>query len=174
MQKRFFEIVIEGPFVLVKGFLMGFLYGGDKTYDYFFHRKSGIRRETLKEFLKEIFEFENYVHLCIEEKVHDKFIAAIEKSYPKIGLKVRSSHEIKSARFSLRYEIFNENLSKEAISLIEDLPADVELIDYKPVITVRNDAVGVEGYAPEHSYIATGSGKVQGDFNGIINYFLKI
>ena len=28
MPNKFSEIVIEGPFVLVKGFLMGYLYGG--------------------------------------------------------------------------------------------------------------------------------------------------
>ena len=59
MQKSFSELVIEGQFVLVKGFIMGFLHGSDQEFDYFFHRKHGIRRETFKEFIKELFEFES-------------------------------------------------------------------------------------------------------------------
>ena len=90
MVKSFSEIVIEGHFGLVKGFLMGFLYGGEKEFSYFFHRKSGIRRETFKDLLKELFEFENYVHLCIENSKVSKFNKAIEKSHDKIGLQVRS------------------------------------------------------------------------------------
>ena len=105
MAKGFSELVIEGPFGLVKGFLMGFIYGSGKEYNYFFHRKEGIRRETFKEILKELFEYENYVHVCLENEAVAKFSEAIDYAHEKIGLSV------KSAYFSFSYELFNEELS---------------------------------------------------------------
>ncbi|MBD3223891.1 MAG: hypothetical protein GF313_04130, partial [Caldithrix sp.] len=65
MSRKFSELVIEGPFMLVKGFLVGFLAVKNPEGRYFFHRKAGIRRETFKEFLKDFFELDNYVHLCL-------------------------------------------------------------------------------------------------------------
>ena len=174
MAKKFSEIVIEGPFVLVKGFLTGFLYGGDSEFNYFFHKREGIRRETLGEFLKEVFDFENFVHVCIESRVIDKLSAAVQKSNPKIGLKIKSVKEISSASFDFRYEIFNKELSDKAAALFDNLPAGVKTENYKPVVTIRNDAVGIEGYAPEHAFIATGSGKVNGEFDSVMDCFLKI
>ena len=66
MEKTFSEIVIEGPFILVKGFLIGFRSAMD-PFDYFFHRKAGIRRETLRDVMVDLFELENLVHVCVEE-----------------------------------------------------------------------------------------------------------
>ena len=107
MVHNFSEIVIKGPFFLVKGFLMGYLYASSKKFEYFFHRKTGIRRETLKDLIKEYFEFESNVHLCMENNVVPKFLSAIENSYEKIGLSVESVKTIQSACFSFSYEIFN-------------------------------------------------------------------
>ena len=174
MQKSFSELVIEGQFVLVKGFLMGYLHGSDHEFDYFFHRKDGIRRETFKEFIKELFEFESHVHVCLDNNVVPKFLKAIEKSKEKIGLEVKSVRAITSASFSFSFEIFNEELAKETEALFENSPAGVKVIDYKPTEEVSNDAVGVEGYAPVHSFVARGSGKAEGNFHDIMELYLNI
>lgn len=174
MKKHFSELVIEGPFILVKGFLMGFLYGSDRQFLYFFHRKHGIRRETFREFIKELFEFENYVHLCLENSVVQNFSDAIKKSNEKIGLKIKSVRKIKSANFSFSYEIFNQELAAEAKKLFENLPAGLELSDFSTNEEIADDAVGPEGYAPVHSFISRSSGKAKGDFLDIMELFLRI
>ena len=69
VKTTFSELVIEGAFALVKGFLMGFLCTYPELPRYFLHRKIGIRRHTLRDFLSELFEFENLVHLCLEDSV---------------------------------------------------------------------------------------------------------
>jgi hypothetical protein len=174
MKKHFSEMVIEGPFILVKGFLMGFLYGSDRQFQYFFHRKHGIRRETFREFIKELFEFENYVHLCLENSIVQNFSDAIKKSNEKIGLKIKSVRKIKSANFSFSYEIFNQELAAEAKKLFENLPAGLELSDFNTNEEIADDAVGPEGYAPVHSFISRSSGKAKGDFLDIMELFLRI
>ena len=174
MVQNFSEIVIKGPFFLVKGFLTGYSFGSDKIINYFFHRKSGIRRETLKDFIKEYFEFENYVHLCIEDDALSKFISAIKKSHDKIGLSVESVKSIKSAGFSFSYEVFNEKMDKEINSLFEKSKKDVKIIDFNPRKQKSVDAEGIEAYAPIHAYISTGDGKVEGPFYHVMNLFLSI
>jgi len=47
MSTPFTELIIKAPFMLVKGFLLGFMHGRNESFDYFFYRKAGIRRETL-------------------------------------------------------------------------------------------------------------------------------
>ncbi len=174
MQKKFSELVIEGPFVLVKGFLIGFLHGSEEEFKYFFHRKHGIRRETFREFIKELFEFESYAHLCLENSVLQKFLQAIEKSKEKIGLEVKSVRNINSANFSFSYEIFNKELAQETKDIFKKSPAGVHMSDYNPTEELADDAVGVEGYAPVHSFVARGSGKAEGEFIDIMELFLNI
>ncbi len=174
MQKSFSELVIEGQFVLVKGFIMGFLHGSDQEFDYFFHRKHGIRRETFKEFIKELFEFESHVHVCLDNNVVPKFLKAIEKSEEKIGLEVRSVRSISSANFTFSFEIFNKELAEDIKNVFENSPAGVKVMDYKPIEEKTNDAVGVEGYAPVHSFVARGSGKAEGNFHDIMELYLNI
>ena len=174
MQKNFSELVIEGQFILVKGFILGFMHGSDHEFDYFFHRKHGIRRETFKDFIKEIFELESHVHVCIENNIVPKFLKAVEKSQDKIGLQVNSVRAINSANFTFSFEIFNEELAKETEAIFENSPAGVKIIDYKPVEEVSDEAVGVEGYAPVHSFVARGSGKAEGNFHDIMDLFLNI
>ncbi len=174
MQKDFSEIVIEGPFILVKGFLMGFLYGSNEDFKYFFHRKHGIRRETFREFIKEFFELDSYVHLCLENSVLKKFLTAIEESKEKISLEVKSIQKIKSASFSFSYEIFNEELANETKMIFDTSPAGVHMSDYHTSEETENDAIGVEGYAPVHSFVSRGSGKTDGDFLEVMELYLKI
>lgn len=174
MQKSFSELVIEGQFVLVKGFLMGFLHGSDHEFDYFFHRKHGIRRETFKEFIKDLFEFDSHVHVCLDNNIIPKFLKAIEKSKEKIGLDVKSVRAIKSANFSFSFEIFNEELAKETKKIFDSPSEGIKILDYKPVEESVNSATGVEGYAPVHSYAARGNGKAEGNFCDIMGLYLSI
>jgi hypothetical protein len=174
MQKSFSELVIEGPFLLVKGFILGFLHGSENEVDYFFHRKHGIRRETFKEFIKELFEFENHVHVCLNNNIVPKFLKAVKQTKENIELEVKSVRAIKSANFTFSFEIFNEELTKETRALFEKSPAGIKINDYKPVEKKSEEAVGIEAYAPAHSFEARGSGKAEGDFHDIMELFLNI
>jgi hypothetical protein len=174
MPSAFSEVVIEGPFMLVKGFLMGYLAGSGKSFEYFFHRKAGIRQETLKDMLKGLFDFENYVHLCIESRVVGNFTAAVEQAHDKIGLSVKSVQNVHSATFTFSFEVFNEELAEELKGIFAAVGPGLELTNFKPMEQHADDAYGLEGYAPVHSYLYRGSGSVAGDFMDIMSLYLAI
>jgi len=174
MARSYHEIVVEGPFMLAKGFLVGFLAGTKSEGRYFFHRKAGIRRETLKGFLKEFFELDNHVHLCLESALVDKFEEATYL-YTKItDMKVVSTRIINSASFSFAYEFYNEDLAKKAKEMLSNLPEGVKITDYFPYEEKDIEGAGIESYAPLHEFTARGKGTVMGDFEGVIDLFLKI
>lgn len=174
MSKKYSEIVLEGNFMLAKGFLLGFLSNAKPDSKYFFHRKSGIRRETFRELLKDFFELDNHVHVCIENDLVEPFKKAL-KLYTEItGNVIKSEKEIESARFSFSYEFFNEELANKAKSIINNLPDDVTLEHYAPFEEKNEDGHGVEGYAPLHEYISRATGKLSGNFESIMDIYLNI
>lgn len=172
--RPFSEIVIEGPFMLVKGFLVGFLSCAKPDGQYFFHRKSGIRRETLKDFLKDFFELDNYVHLCLETELVDQFLEAAKFYQEKTGMKMQSVKAIRSASFTIAYEFYNEELAEKAKKMLRDLPPDVRITDYVPREIKENTGEGIEAYAPLHQFTSRGKGKVVGDFGGVLELYLRI
>lgn len=175
MNQSFFEVVLEGNFMLVRGFVIGFLSAKKTTGLFFFHRKAGIRRETLKEFLREFFEMENHVHFCIESDLIGDFKKAAEYYEKQTGMKIQSVKQIKGATFSFAYEFFNEELSQKAKELLSSLPDGLEIKNYAPIENKDDEGIGMEGgYAPLHEFTSKGKGVIEGDFGGVIELFLKI
>ncbi len=174
MSRQYSELVIEGPFMLIKGFLLGFLSVKNPEGRYFFHRKSGIRRETFKEFLKEFFEMDNYVHLCLENDLIEPFQKAIERYKQTTHIEIQSQKGIEAASFSFAYEFYNEALANTAKDIIENLPENVTLVDYYPYESRDEKGVGVETYSPLHEFTARAKGTVQGDFEGVIDLYLNL
>ncbi len=174
MGKTFSEIVIEGPFMLVKGFLLGFLSCKKPDGKYFFHRKANIRRETLKEFVKELFELENYVHLCLEDELIEPFKQSIALYTKVTSYGIKSIKPISSAWFSFAAEMFEKDLADQFKNIINNLPEGVTLKNYHPTELHEKDAKGIESYAPLHDFIFRAKGEIEGDFEGVIDTYMKI
>ena len=175
MNQSFFEVVLEGNFMLVRGFVIGFLSAIKPNGLFFFHRKAGIRRETLKEFLRDFFEMDNYVHFCLEADLIERFKSAAEYYEQETDMKIHSIKLIKSARFSFAYEFFNEELTKKTKEILSHLPDGLAIKNYNPSVTKDEEGKGMEGgYAPLHEFSARGKGVVEGEFGAVIELFLKI
>lgn len=174
MGKKYSEIIIEGSFMLAKGFLLGFLSTSQDHGKYFFHRKSGIRRETFRELLKDFFELDNHVHVCLEQPLVDKFKKASSLYTEITGNKIVSEKPIKSASFHFSYEFFNQDLAKQAKDILNKLPEGVSLTDYFPFEEHAEEGHGVESYAPLHEFTTRARGKLSGDFEGIMTLYLNI
>lgn len=169
----FYELVIQSPFLLIKGFLMGFMYGRGPEFPYFFHRKAGIRRETLGEVIREYLSLDNYTHLCLPEKVVPDFVAALERAEPKIGVRVVKKRKIKEAEFRFGFEIYSEDQAAECKALFAKMPKGVSLLNYNPVEIKDEHIRGIKEYAPSHPYIFRGQGLVKGDFEPLVDFYLK-
>ncbi len=174
MSKKYTEIVLEGNFMLAKGFLLGFLSNAKADSKYFFHRKSGIRRETFKEMLKEFFELDNHVHVCIESDLVEPFKKALNLYTEITGNVLKSEKEIASASFTCSYEFYNQELAQKAKAIFESLPDDVTLENYTPVEIKDEEGHGVESYAPLHEYVLRANGTLSGSFESIMDIYLKI
>jgi len=174
MSKKYSEIVIEGNFMLAKGFLLGFLSETKPDSQYFLHRKSGIRRTTFSEMLKEFFELDNFVHFCLENELVKPFEKATELYTKVTGNKIKSVKEISSASFTFAYEFFNKEYAEVANHMLANLPEGVTLEDYFPYEEKDEEGKGVEAYAPLHSYTMRAKGRLTGDFEGIMDLYLQI
>jgi len=174
MQEDYTELVVEGSFALVKGFLIGFRYGSGNEFNYFFHHKSGIRRDTLAELLKEILDMDNYVHLCLEKNIVDIFKQAVLKAKPLIGIDVKKERQIKEARFNFSFSINNREAAERIKEMLNKLPPGVELEDYQPQEESHPEGEGgTGGYAPLHPYSFKSDGTVKGNFGAVMELFLK-
>jgi len=174
MSVKFSEIVIEGRFMMVKGFLLGFLSQAKADGKYFFHRKEGIRRETFKEMIKEFFELDNHTHICLEDDLVDRFVDAGRLYQSITGNEIKSIKPIKGASFTFSFEVFNKDLAKEIKDILQNLPDGVKLEDYIPFEEKDDEGKGIEGYAPLHEYTSRGRGRFNGNFEGVMDIYLKI
>ncbi len=174
MSKKFVEMVISAPFILVKGFLMGLIEGSGETPMYFFSRRTGIRTETLGSAFKEWLGFENIVHLCVEETFSRKFEKAIRNTYEKLGMEVKSVQQIESAGFDFKAHFFKKEEAEAFQAYLDALPKGVYLDGFKEDEYSDKENDGERGvYAPAHPYEYSASGRVVGDFAGVVEVFLK-
>ncbi len=174
MSTTFTEIVIEGRFLMVKGFMLGFLGCHKPDGKYFFHQKENIRRETFGEFLKEFFELDNYVHFCLEDDLLEPFKKALTLYTQRTGYTIKSERPVKGAEFSFAVEVYNKDLADQFKKIIEHLPEGVSLENYVPSEEINDDAKGFEAYAPLHAYIFRAKGLLKGDFEGIMKLYLDL
>jgi len=174
MRATYYELIIRSPFLLVKGFLMGYMHGRDESFKYFFHRKAGIRRETLGEILKEYLTMDNYTHLCLPENVVDNFITALKRAEPTIGSTVERKRRIAGAEFTFSFDLYNENQINQCKTLFENIPGGVELINFHPLERRDVKLKGIKEYAPMHPFTYQGQGTAQGDFESVVDFYLRI
>ncbi len=174
MATQYSELVIKAPFLYAKGLLRGFRYAKGDNFNFFFHRKSGIRRETMGEMMRELLEMEVYTYLCLPNEVAEEFIPMFEKSKPDLGARVFKVRKIKSAEFAFNFKIFTKRQAAAIRKQLDNLPEGVELVDFSEVEEQNKNAKQLGGYAPLQPYVYKGHGVVQGEFEGVINVFLEI
>ena len=174
MNTTFSELVITGNFTLVKGFLMGFLCARNVDAKYFFHHKSGsIRRDTFTGLIRQLLEFESDVYMCLETSEVQDFKAAVEKAYPKIGLTIKQIREIKDAEFDCELEIFNEEDGRMCRNIFEKARENVNLDNFKEEEIFDKMAANSPLHRA-HAYTYMGKGKVRGDFENVVETFLRL
>ena len=169
MGRSYVELTVDGHFVLVKGFLMGFWSSRDPQPDYFFHRNTGIHHESFKDVLKDLLELEDEVRFCLEESAVPAFQEAVARAESLIGISITSHQRVKHASFEFSVEVFSREMGKTCKALFEDPPEGLDLKGFDPKEEIDEEARN-DPYL--HAYTYSGKGRAEGDFEAVKTLYL--
>ncbi|NOZ12973.1 MAG: hypothetical protein GXO69_04905 [Acidobacteria bacterium] len=176
MAKSFVELVVSSPYILLKGFLMGYLAGSGEKARYYFNRKSGIESETLKDHLKNWLGIENSVHLCLDEELAKKLETAIRENHEKLGMEVISRRKIIDAGFELKARFFDEDGAKHFRNELNSLKGRLSVTvtaDGRSAIPAWQDVgVGVMATLPPYQFGI--DAKVTGPLDELLEFHRKL
>ena len=118
MSETFREIVVEGPLLLVKGYVAGLLVGkGLDHQQVIFAREKQVRCEGFfDELASWVRLHEHYSHLLVPESVHDLIKPALQLGEEIFGVVVRSDRPIHSASFDFSYIATRSNMPRNCCS----------------------------------------------------------
>ncbi len=167
---QYAELVIKGSLELVKGFLLGFREGRGDSFSYYFHHQEDIRRDTLGQYLRELVDRDNFIHLCLESSMVEPFRQAVRNAHSELGLEVASERRIIQAAFGFSFTINGREDAARVRELFEQVPAGLRLEDYRTREEEHPEARQEHsiGYAPLHEYVFEGRGRIAGDFAAVI------
>jgi len=175
MRRKHYEIVIEGPFDLIRGFIIGFLEGRKVEGAIIFEREHHIKRESeLEQLLRVIHVEEDRVHMIIEEAIYRLLCEALDNRKHMIKLKIISEREIVRAHFNFTYAAYAKRFGDELKNLFSKMPEGVQLEGYQPEEIERETKDSTAGYAPEHNYEIKAKGRVSGPAHEVIDFYDKI
>jgi len=170
MAIQFEQIVIKAPFILTKGFVLGYRHSKPEGFQYFFNRKAGIRKETIRGHIKGFFDINQFSYLCIETSVCDDFVRAV-KEVESFGMTIEDRSLIKSAEFKFSFEVFNQEEGNALKAVFENKGSDVDLRGYAPEERI-DDVKKMRAKGSSHAYSYKGNGTANGPFEGVMNLYL--
>lgn len=174
MGNTFVEVIFEGHYNTVKGYLEGLRDGMGTTHKVFFSSESGIAAETLSELIREWVSLGHRLHHVVMEESLFTILEDILSKKGKDALmnsrSVKSSKVVKGAAFGFSFDAYARRYAEEIRELLGRLPEGVSLRDYKPEERINHSAEGVELYTPAHDYIFHGKGVVIGSVEEVIAY----
>jgi hypothetical protein len=174
MRKKYYEIVIEGSFDLIKGFIIGFFEGRRITGAIIFEREHHVKREDgLEHLLRAIHVEEDRVHMIMGKRTFRILDQALNNRKHEIPLKVFSEKEIVRAHFNFTYAAYAKRFGNELKELFSNLPEGVRLEGYQPEEIKRETKGTTVGYAPLHKYEIRAKGRVSGPAHEVIDFYDK-
>jgi hypothetical protein len=173
LRKKWYEIVIEGSFDLIKGFIVGFFEGRRVTGAIIFEREHHVKREgEIEHLLRAIHVEEDRVHMIMGKRTFRILDEALNKRKHQIPLKVVSEKEIVRAHFNFTYAAYAKRFGNELKELFSNLPGGVRLEGYQPEeIERQEEEESTAGYAPLHKYEIRAEGRVTGPAGQVIHFY---
>jgi hypothetical protein len=175
MTKKYYEVVIEGSFDLIKGFVLGFLQGKGIEGEAVFSAERHIKQsEGIGQLLRQLTRRGDKSSIIIGEGVGRLLQEALARIGDDLDLEVLSVREIKAAHFDFDFRTYAKKAGEGLKEIFQNLPAGVTLEGFELQEDVRPEAKGVEAYAPLHHYEIRGKGRVTGDAKAVIDFYDRI
>jgi hypothetical protein len=175
MTGKYYEVILEGSYELIKGFVLGYFEGKGIEGEAIFEQEYHIRGEGRLEQLMRMLNVKgNEIRVIIGEGFGLMLREAIERRKADLNLKVRSLRLVKGARFNFRYKTFSKEFGEKLKATFADLPPGLQIRGYKPKEVVRSEGKGVEAYAPLHDYEIKAIGEVHGPAREVVSFYDRI
>lgn len=173
MMKKYYEVVFEGSFDFMKGFVLGFFEGRRIEGDPIFEVEHHIENERkFGQLLRLIGVKGNQVSLIVGSGLHDLIREAIEKRKLQNDLKIVTVREITDAYFEFSYHAYSRELGAELKTFFGKLRPGLRIEKGDgPKETVNPEGKGIEAYAPLHEYEIEESGEIHGPVKEVINLY---
>jgi len=171
--KKYYEVVFEGSFDFMKGFVLGFFEGRGIQGEAIFEVEHHIENERkFGQLLRLIGAKGNQANLIVGSGLHDMIREAIEKRNLQNDLKIVSVREITEAYFEFSYHAYSRKLGGELKTFFGSLPPGLRIEKGDgPKETVNPEAKGIEAYAPLHEYEIEAKGEIHGPVKEVINLY---
>lgn len=174
MGNTFTEVVFEGHYDTIRGFIEGLQDGLGTDYKFYFSSEAGIEAETFAELIKEwIFLGHKLHHVVMEDALFAKIKDVLSRKGANALLNsssIKAATCVKEASFCFTFEAYARKYADDIKTLLSGLPQGISLHHYKPEEKIDRDAEGVELYAPAHDYIFQGKGTIIGPIDQVVAF----
>jgi hypothetical protein len=170
MAEMHHEITVEGPALLIKGYIAGFLSGRGLSPDaVLVAEELPIHVEGVIERVAEWMHLQRRdSHLLVPQTLYGDVKHALEQAGP-IGLRVQSDRPVASASLDFTYTAYTRRHAAELDAWVKSRADRLRVSeDYQPKEVADSSLEGIEGYAPAHEFEATARGTLTGDLLAIL------
>jgi hypothetical protein len=175
MNRKYFELVVEGQFDLVKGFVLGFLEGKGIRESAMFAREHHVKGDSdLKHALRVLTGKEDQARVLVDEGVCQSLRDSLANVREALPLRLVSTREISGAHAVFTYEAYAKEMGDELKALFANPPEGVSVADYEPEEKVEPEGKGIEAYAPLHHYEIKAKGRITGAVRPLIDFYDKL
>ena len=175
MRNKWYEVVIQGSFDLIKGVIIGFFEGRKISGAIIFEREHHVKREgEIEHLLRAIHVEEDRVHMIMGKRTFRMLDQALTNRKHEIPLKVVSEKEIVRAHFNFTYAAYAKRFGNELKELFSNMPRGVRLEGYQPEVIERETKDSTAGYAPLHKYEIKAKGRVSGPAKSVIDFYDRL
>jgi hypothetical protein len=179
MIKKYNEVILEGSFDLVKGFVIGFLEGREIEGEAIFGEEHHIENEgKFGQLMRLIGIKGDEVHLIVGAGFHEVLSEALRKRQNEIAIKIVSAREIGMAYFDFTYKAFTTELGEELKGIFGEISHNEEGLHmeagYKPEEKLMPEGKGLDAYAPLHEYELKAKGRIHGPIRDVVDFYGRI
>lgn len=176
MNVSYCEVVVEGSFDLMKGFVVGFLEGKGVEGDVLFGDDCQIKRESTVGLLMRITGIrEKTCTVIVGAGLHNLLSSALEKCQHLIPLHIVRVRPVSGAYFSVIFKTYSKEIGKEIHDLLSHLPEGViRESGFEMHERLTPEGKGIDAYAPLHEYELNGKGRISGSVKEIFDLYCRL